>query len=209
MNKEIASILKGRLLANGGLPFVDSISGLAQRVTYKEVNADENQVTKSMPVSYDNSTAQGCSTTPEKALIPDSSKRGLLYFEDNGAVFVDRLAGGAFKFRSSLTLVCWMNKARLVGESYSEITSYCLATILSKLGISQITNSGNFERIVVTPGRVLPQDASVFARYTYDETTTQYLRPPFEFFAMGLEVEFAIHPQCITGVEFKEEPACY
>lgn len=208
MNKEVAHILKERLAADGGLPFVEVLAGLAQRVEFKQPNGDGNPVTKRMPVSYDTNVAQGCKVTPETALVPNSKKRGILYFEDMGASFVDRVSGGAMKYRSTLVMVCWMNRARLVGDHYTEITSYCVTSALGKLKVREIANEGNFSRFLVTPGRVLPQDASVFSRYTYDETITQYLRPPFEFFGMELTVDYTIHPACVEQLEWKD-PVCY
>lgn len=208
MNKEVAHILKERIAAGGGVPFVEVIAGLAQRVEFKQPNGDGVPVLKRMPVSYDTTAAQGCKVTPETALVPNSKKKGLLYFEDMGSAFVDRVSGGHIKYRSTLVLVCWMNRARLVGDHYKEITSYCVTQLLSKLKAREISNEGNFARFYVTPGRILPQDASVFSRYTYEEAVTQYLRPPFEFFGMELTVEFTVHPACVEQLEFKD-PVCY
>src|SRR5690606_10506542 len=169
MNKEISHILKERIAAGGGVPFVEVIAGLAQRVEFKQPNGDGVPVLKRMPVSYDTTAAQGCKVTPETALVPNSKKKGLLYFEDMGSAFVDRASGGHIKYRSTLVLVCWMNRARLVGDHYKEITSYCVTQLLSKLKVRETSNEGNFARFHVTPGRILPQDASVFSRYTYEE----------------------------------------
>lgn len=208
MNKEIANILKERISGKGGIPFVEVIAGLAQRVEFKQPNGDGAPVVKRMPVSYDTTEAQGCKVTPETALVPNSKKKGLLYFEDMGIAFIDRATGGHMRYRSTLILVCWMNRARLVGEKYKEISSYCITKLLEKLEVKKISNEGNFARFMVTPGRILPQDASVFSRYTYDETVTQYLRPPFEFFGMELTVEFTVHPECVEQLEFTD-PVCY
>lgn len=208
MNKEVAHILKTRLAANGGLPFVEIIAGLAQRVEFHQPNGDGAPAIKRMPVSYDTTVAQGCKVTPETALVPNSGKKGLLYFEDMGATFVDRASGGHMKYRSTLILVCWMNRARLVGDSYKEITSYCVSALLGKLKVKETGTEGNFSRFTVMPGRIMPQDAAVFSRYTYDEKVTQYLRPPFEFFGMELTVDYSIHPACLSQIEFKE-PICY
>lgn len=208
MNKEIASILKGRLAANGNLPFVEVLAGLAQTVTYKEQDENGNPVTKRMPVAYDTNVAPGCTVSPERAVVPDSNKKGLIYFEDLGVRFIDRVSGGAMKYQADLVLVCWMNRARLVGDSYTEITSYAVTRILQKLQLKTIKNEGQFTRFRVFPGKVLPQDAAVFSRYTYDETITQYLRPPFEFFGMQITVEFCISPNCVTELIFKD-PVCY
>lgn len=208
MNKEIAGVLKNRLSADGGLQFVDVLAGLAQKVEYKSENSDGNPVTKRMPVSYDTNVSGSCQVSPETAVVPDSRKKGVLYFEDLGCNFIDRQSGGAMRYRSTFVLVCWMNKARIVGEKYTEITSYCISELLKKLGTKKITNEGGFSRFRVTPGRILPQDAAVFSRYTYDETVMQYLRPPFEFFGMELTVDFCIQEGCVTQLIFKD-PVCY
>src|SRR5690606_667023 len=100
------------------------------------------------------------------------------------------------------------NRARLVGDHYKEITSYCVTQLLSKLKVRETSNEGNFARFHVTPGRILPQDASVFSRYTYEGAVTQYLRPPFELFGMELTVEFTVHPACVEQLEVTD-PVCY
>lgn len=209
MNKEISKVLKDRLLAKGGLPFADLISGMAQTVEYKEANEDGNTIIKRMPVSYDTNSAEGCRTTPETALVPDSGRRGIVYFEDQGVRYKGRASGGAVLYQSTLTLVCWMNKARFMGKDfYTDINPYCITQITSKLKAGRLINSGIFAKMNVTPTQILPQDARVFAKYTYNETVTQYLRPPFEFFGIVLNIDYQVHPECIESLIIKD-PACY
>lgn len=210
MIKEIAKILKGRL-SEDGFPFADVLAGLAQVVSYQTQNADGNPMTEKMPVAYDVDGAAGCAVSPERAVVPDSSKRGILYFEDLGIRPIDRVSGGALKYQAELVLVCWMNRSRLVGDAYKEITSHAVSLIIKKLKVKSITNEGKFTRFRVIPGRVLPQDAAVFSRYTYKEELLQYLRPPFEFFGMAITVEFCIHPDCIEELNFlpPTETTCY
>lgn len=208
MNKEIANILKGRLADGAGLPFVQDMAGLVQTVEYKSENSDGNPVTKRIPVSYDTNLAPGCIISPEIAMVPDSNKKGLLYFEDLGCNYVDRLSGGAMKFQSRMVLVCWINRARVTGDHYTEITSSALLQIMKKLKVKKLTNEGKFSRFSVAVGRVLPQDKAVFSRYTYDEAITQYLRPPFEFFGMEILTSFAVHPDC-ENIIVPGEVVCY
>lgn len=209
MNKEICRILKDWLLSNGGLPFVEVMAGMVQTVEYKDPMGDEGvMVTKRMPVSTDTNMATNCKLTPERELIPDSMKKGLLYFEDYGAQYIGRGSGERLEYRSNVRLICWMNRARLVGDAYTEITSYCITNVLAKLNLQRPVNSGNFIAIRVEPGRIYPQDKGIFSRYTYDETITQYLRPPFEFFAVDLTVTYFIHPACIGQLQFVD-PVCY
>jgi hypothetical protein len=207
MNKEIANILKGRLAEGAGLPFVQDMAGLVQTVEYRETNSDGNPVTKRMPVSYDTNIVPGCIISPEIAMVPDSNKKGLLYFEDLGCSYVDRVSGGALKYQSRLVLVCWMNRARITGDHYDEITAPALMQVIKKLRPGKLGNEGIFSRFSVTVGRILPQDKAIFSRYTYDESITQYLRPPFEFFGMEVLTSFAVHPDCAAPIA--EGTACY
>lgn len=198
MNKELANILKNRLI---GLPFTDTIAGLVQRVEYRELDQDNVPVTKRMPVAYDVSeTPNICLKGPERALVPDSSKRSIIYFEDGGSSFIDRQSSW-LHFRASLTMVCWMNRERLVGNAHAEISAHVIASCVGKLVNRQPENHGIFTRIITNVTRIMPQDATIFARYTYDETVTQYLRPPAEFFGLTVSVDYRINPDCVSSLQ--------
>lgn len=207
MNKEISHVLKERIKRNGGLKFVNVLAGMVQTVTKQDVNADGNTVTNKFPVSYD-VEMQDCTKSPEKAVIPNGFEKGILYFEDGGSVFDGYESNGAIKYKSTLILVCWINRIKSVGEKYKEVTAYCVTDIISKLEAEKLKNEGDFQRIRVTPKKILVQDANVFSRYTYKEEVTQYLRPPYEFFGIQLEVSFAVHPSCITSINFENEKQC-
>jgi len=187
MLKEACNALKEKLLSGTPLKLIDTVSGMVQTVTYTEVNNDGVKFTKRMPVSYD-TNIQRCESGPEQALIPDSNKKGLIYFEENGTLQMTRqLSGGRKMYRGSVLLICWMNKNRSVGDTYAEITKLAYDEIVNKL--SGNVNSDIFINLKVTP-RAFRQEPSIFSRYTYDEVITQYLRPPFEFFAIDLNLSF-------------------
>lgn len=207
MNGAIASILKKRLEEGQGLSFVEVYAGLVQTVEYRDPNSDATVLAKRMPVSHDTSIDPECSISPERALVPDSSKKGVLYFEDNGTSFIDRGSGGMLRFRARLTLVVWMNRARITGDSYGNIMAFCIASIIDKLKVKTLKNEGNFMRLQVMPGTI-SQNPAVFSRYTYDESVMQYLRPPFDFAGVDLTIDYAVHPSCIDEIIINEK-ACY
>lgn len=187
MIKEVCNALKSKLLDGEPLKLFDTISAMVQTVTYREMNADGNPITKRMPVSY-NTNIVKCGIGPEKDLVPDSSKKGLIYFEENGSFQITRhLSGGRAMHKGSVLLVCWMNRRKSVGDTYKEITKLAYDEIVNKL--KGPIPSADFINLKVFPGR-FKQDSAIFARYTYDETVLQYLRPPFEFFAIELSVTF-------------------
>lgn len=189
MNKEITKILKNRLETGGGLEFIDVYSGLVQTVSRRIEDENGNPKSQRFPVSYDNNLGTACGKSPEKALIPDSKKKGLIYFEETGAISVGRLTSSGFtQYRSNLTMVVWLNKKKITGETYSEITKTAVERLLSKLSTA-ISGEVGFINIKVK-AETINQNPQIFGKYTYDEEVTQYLRPPFEYFAVGLSVSY-------------------
>ena len=177
----------GRLIADGKIPFIDVYSGLVQTVTTKIPNGDDIMITKRMPVSYNVVGDESCTKSPEKALIPNSNRKGIIYFEDNAGISTIReLSGGRKLYRATLIMVVWLNRRKIAGDDYANISQSAFETITEKLrkdkaGENQIKNI-SFNRF--------RQEPNIFAKYTYEETETQYLRPPFEYFAVDVTVNF-------------------
>lgn len=209
MNKEISKILKDRIAADPKINFLDVIAGLAQTVRYSQA-VGENQFTyKSMPVAYDVIGRDSCQVNPETAIIPDSQKKGILYFEETGTNIQEFKKARGGQYSSNLTLVCWVNKARLGYTTDEEITAILVSLLLDALVTAgNRDNVGSFIGFHVTPGRINTQDNSVFNKYTYDEEATQYLRPPFEYFSIQLNVTYRINPNCLQDFEIKDT-LCY
>lgn len=187
MIKEICTELRDRLQFNGDLPYIDVYAGLVQTVQYKQTDANDNPITKRMPVSYDTNIAADCGG-PEKALTPDSRKKGIIYFEDNGGVVtVKELSGGRTMYRANLMLVCWLNRKRITDDTYAVIGKNAFDGIKAKL-LSNLKPS-NYTNLKVNINR-FRQEPNIFSKYSYDETVLQFLRPPFEYFAIELTASF-------------------
>lgn len=188
MIKEVCNDLKAALLEGAPLDLVDTFAGLAQVVTYKNPDENGNIATKKMPVSYD-TQGLGCNTaSKEKDLVPNSAKKGIIYFEDNGGMQVIRnLSGGRKQYRGNVVLVCWMNRKKSVGGTYCEVGKAAFDEITEKL--RGVLPSKWFINLKASAVR-FRQDPQVFSKYTYDETVLQFLRPPFEYFAIDLTVTF-------------------
>lgn len=190
MIREICTVLKDRALTGESLKFIDVVAGLADTVKYKSEDENGNPLTKTMPVSYDTNLISACRTGPEKALTPDSSKKGILYFEENGpAQTVRYLSGGRAMMRVPVRAVVWINKSNTIGEIYGKAATAVYRELQQKL-------AGHFETADFANGKVqvlgFRQDSSLFSRYSYDETVLQFLRPPFEAFAIDLSISFTL-----------------
>lgn len=202
MNKELATLLKNRIQSDGGLEFIDVYSGLVQTVSRRIEDENGNPKTQRFPVSYDTNIVD-CGRSPEKALTPDSTKKGLIYFEEVSPVSIGRrTASGFYFYRSNINLVAWLNRKKITGDVYSEISKKTIERILAKLSDRQETEVG-FINVQIKPESIR-QDATIFSRYTYDEEVTQYLRPPFEFFAISLSVSFYSKIYCEPELNISE-----
>jgi hypothetical protein len=197
MQKELAHILKGKLLT---LPFIDLVAGLVQTLTLQDQSEDNLQIIeKRVPVSYDTWNGSDC-VGKEILLIPDSSRKSIIYFEDNGIEVGERRAR-IQGFISSLRLVCWLDKSKIVGDQYTpELAGRVQTAIISRLCHKNPENISPLSALRVNIQRIPPQDAAIFGRYTYTETDRQYLRPPFEFFALDLRCNFYASDKCLQGI---------
>jgi len=199
LNKELATVLRDKLAT---LPFIEVLAGMAQTVTTSDSNLDDpnaSAIVKRFPVSYDvlGVDCQG----KEIALTPDSSKKSILYFEDFGIATTGRLHGQT-GYSSNLRLICWLNRANLVGDNYKEISGRCMASIIDTLAGKSPQNVGIFTRLTVDVARIPPQDVALFGRYTYSEADRQYLRPPFEFFGIDLTCKYYVPAKCLDGINW-------
>jgi hypothetical protein len=196
MNKELSRLLRDKL---GDLPFVDVLAGMAQTVTSEDVSEDGTKTVKRFPVSYD-VLGVDCEGQ-EVILIPNSSRKSIIYFEDFGISSNGRLHGQT-QYTSSLRLVCWMNRANLVGSTYQAIGGRVMASIVDELAGKNPENRDMFIRLMVNVARIPPQDAGIFGRYTYNETDRQYLRPPFEFFGIDLTCTYQVPAKCFGAINW-------
>lgn len=199
MIAEICKVLKDRLEFGGGLQFLDVYAGLVNTVTYKDQDENGNPLTKRMPVSYHTNIEDCATKSPERALIPDSTKKGIIYFEENGgASQIRRMAGGNTMWRAQLIAVVWLNRDNITGDTYGDLTTKTRSEIITKMKGEAITSP--FLKIILNNTRVR-QNPEIFSKYSYDETVLQYLRPPFEYYALDIDVNFVVKGECLPEIE--------
>lgn len=205
MNKALARVLRDKLLV---LPFIDVACGLVQTVTTTDSIPNSAQdmavvtaVTKKFPVATNVIPKNLCLNGVEFRAIPDSSYRSLLYFEEFG-LSVGAKIHGQTSFTSKIRLVLWMNRKNLVGATYTDISGRCMSGIIDHLTGQNPENIDIFTRLRCEVSGILPQDASVFSRYTYSEADRQYLRPPFEFFAIDFTCKFCVPANCMDSINW-------
>jgi hypothetical protein len=202
MNKELAHVLRLRLVP---LPFADVVAGLAQTLTSIKAIGDEEaktNITQKFPVSYDVSVAGQECMGQEWPLIPDSNKKSIMYFEDFGISLTERHNNMNY-YTSRLRFICWMNRANLVSSGiYTEVAGPAMNAVINKLQGTGATSQGMITALTVQVTTIPPQDAALFGRYSYDENTRQYLRPPFEFFGLDLTCKYRVSDDCIQDIDW-------
>lgn len=187
MTKELANVMKGML---AGIEFLDVVAGIVQPVIdVKFQDGSPIAISRKLPVSYD-VTGKGTTLGLERQLVPDQSKKSILYFEDFGSTTDPKAKAGTLAFITNIRLVFWMNKTNCGFEKYAEVSGMCIEAIMKRLVKSSGTNMNGITRLFINNPRILIQDANVFSRYNYPEEVAQYLRPPFEFFGIDFTAKY-------------------
>jgi len=178
MNAKIAEILKDEI---SSLAWIEKIAGLVKPVTYKDKSGEE----KTMPV-YTSDTDL-CHISHYEDFCPDSKKKSIVYFEDQG---MDVLNAGCnyIDIETNLRIVCWCN-LKLINPEYSD-------AILLKLDIiKNITqnpaNNDWVTKIDVQFEGEETKSPDIFSDYTYDEQK-QFLMYPYDYFALNYKVRYSV-----------------
>ncbi|MEN6568980.1 MAG: hypothetical protein ABFC18_03105 [Rikenellaceae bacterium] len=191
MNQQIANIIKAKI---EGLDFIDKIAGLVSTTYLNITDNEENKVTKSFPVAC-NVTAQDCLNGSYNDLCPNTKYKTVIYFEDGGVDFNKR-EGRFICYTSRLRLVCWINVAKYVAECCKEgLTCTASAAIIKDILCalpSQPEYISPYSSVYPVVTGQLVRSNSIFSAYTYNETQTQYLMAPFDYFALNIETTFCI-----------------
>jgi len=201
MNKEVAAFLKNKIV---GISFFDVVAGIAQPVTVVTYDSETSlRIAKKQPVSYDMASGKNPFLGMEQQLVPSESKRSIVYFEDFGTTSDPNGPAGTHNFISQIRLVAWMNKNKMNNVSkYTNVTSKCINEILHRLIQGKAFNGGGLTRLFVSNPRIPIQDANIFSRYNYDEVESQFLRPPFEYFAIDFTCKYQMKSIICGGGEF-------
>lgn len=200
MNDIIAEYYSQKVEA---LEWTDVVGGLVKTVSKRVLIGDNKYKTQYFPVACD-TTWEDCEGNSEslRMLVPDSSKRCVIYFEDKGTS--QRMVDGKVTMVSNLRLVCWMNLNRFNNAGCS-LSFYAISSLQNALFTSKPENfSSIVQSIRCTSWAVAPKSADIFSKYTYNEFK-QFLLKPFDYFAIDIVTEFSVNPSCVPDLSPKED----
>ena len=186
MNEAIASIVKTYVQ---GIDLADKVSGLVRPVTLKV--GDSN---KTYPVAWDVSHAD-CIKGKYNDLMPNSKYKSIVYFEDQGTTFLDRVGTSQY-FESRLRLVGWINtKKSPAMDCPAPLSSQMIMQIVECLPTKTV-NVDPFHTMFFKIDSEVIKSNAIFSAYTYDEQMSQYLFYPYDYFALNITVKYAHADNC-------------
>lgn len=189
------------------LPFVDKISGLVKAVVISE-DIDGVKKRKSFPVAC-NVAAKDCTNKSKlNDLCPDSSKKSVIYFEENGGAQLIGFEKGDFKYRANLRLVGWLNLSKL-GVSSCSWSAIAVLHVMNVLPFGFFNITGKpYTRCKIEGISEVEKSASIFSKYTYDEAVNQYLLHPYDYFALNIVIEYVVPRSCIADLALADPINC-
>jgi hypothetical protein len=186
------------------LPFLDKYAGIVKTLSLTVVDKDNKPIKKTFPADCQLSLDQ-CESGRYKDLCPESSKKSVLFLEDNGIKYV-RSQGGLDFWKANMNLVCWLNMP-LLGFNDCSYSAIAITGILSKLPVTPF-NYGNYQRILIKVTGQQSKNINPFQKYTFDETVMQYLMYPYDSFLLNLDVDFAINKRCLEAQNLTAALSC-
>lgn len=187
MNEAIATILKRRLL---GMSMSDKVGGLVRPITIRI--GDKNLT---YPVAHD-VTHSDCVKGRYNDLMPNSKYKSLMYFEDGGVTFTKREGGNQHGI-GNLKLIGWINGQKFQHTECPTPLSSCMVMEVIAALPETIFNEDNLQRIHVDVMGEQVKSNAIFNQYTFDESFSQYLMYPFDYFALNIRVNFTINVNCL------------
>lgn len=195
MNRAISYKL-AQLLSADLSGFIDRFGGLVQ-IAEKEVVGDAKTKVDKFPIA-DQHIINGteCSVNGANiSFIPDSTLKGISYFEDAG-ITPGLFRAGLQQFTSRLRLVLWLNPQKFQASVAQNISMQVQSTAFATLLAVRSKNYGGLLGVTVSINKIQPQDSSIFSKYTYNAAQSQYLLLPYQFMAFDLDINFRIKPGC-------------
>lgn len=192
MLTSVAEVLADKLRT---MPFLSKVGGIARAQKLK-VGA----VTKTLPAYPDPTKKAGYYW-----LYPESSETGIAYFENLGNEKSGEIAAGrGYQYRAQVRLIVWINSKRLSPPDLGAIQSACVGALQGK-------HSSPFPGIIsilVEPNKEAIQSAELFSKYTYDESESQFLMLPYEYFGFDFYVTYVLMNGCPIPNIVKTDEQC-
>lgn len=202
MTNDIGNIIIDKIKT---LPFIDKYAGVVKILSYKSESKDKKFTQKKFPASCQTTFEQCKDESRYMDLCPDSKKKSVLYLEDNGVRFIKR-EGSKITWKASYNLVCWLNMPKL-GFNDCSYSTTAIASIMKQFPVTPF-NDGIFTFIKINPIGQQPSSQNPFSKYSYDESVSQMLMYPFDYFVLLIDVDFITDQRCLEITPLNPDSSC-
>lgn len=189
MINDIANILKTQI---EGLTWIEIIEGIVKPLKYTQKGGKEVTIPAVI-----NATPTLCQQGKYLDLVPNSKKKSIIYFEDQGFDETDSFTCHYLRYSAMLRLISWVN-LKLINQTYNSTT--LLEQSIIKAINYQLANSNPYVKITARLEKMIQKGADLFGDYNYKEVQSQFITYPYDAFGMDWKVEFSIHKSCILDV---------
>jgi len=188
----IKKIVKEILPYLEALNFAETVVGCVTTMSVNRPIKDNKVTIKKFP-AYINENITSCANSDYIDLVPNSDKKSIIYFEENG-ITTNLINKDYMEVEASVRLVFWCNLKRI--NSTLKDTELLKLNIIKAIPTElQNINPYSFIRVILKgEGK---KDVSIFNKYTYNEEEKQYLIYPFDYFALNYNISFNAGINCV------------
>jgi len=188
MNSQIAAIILSKIRA-ANFPWIEKNAGLVRQVSTKVKGKVEV-----LPIAADVLGSADCEPSAIDHLLPDMRYRSILFIECSQFPSRKTENIGAPCWTANYRIVVWMDCSKLGGGAGCGDVAY--ENLVTTLDLPMF-DSGLFRGVVFrVVGGGPSRGKEIFGKYTLNEERSQYLHYPFDFFALDLQVDFAVPKGC-------------
>ena len=191
----INTIVKNIIPYLEALNFSEVVGGIATTISQNKPIKDNKIIVKKFPAYY-NENKTTCNASDYIDLVPNSNKRSIIYFENNG-IKISPINGNIIECVADVRLVCWANLKK-INDTF--INADMLRLLVIQAMPSSLSNVLHYSFIRVQLTGEETKNVSIFSKYTYNEEEKQYLIYPFDYFALNYEISFYVGINCIDPI---------
>ena len=177
------------------LNFSETVAGCVQTLSVNRPIKDNKVINKKYPV-YINENKDTCDNSDYIALIPNSDKKSIIYFEENG-ISSKMINNELIEVTANVKLIFWCNLKK-INSTFTD--SELLKLNIIKAIPDQLQNVSPYSFIRLNYIGEDYKGVQVFNKYTYNEEEKQYLIFPYDYFALNYEILFYVGKNCVEEI---------
>ncbi len=192
----IKAVLNESFFENDGTGIITHLSGLVRTKELKPIEGEKEK--KKIPFPLEDEDIEDCGEQFSiHKLVPDETKRCIVYFEGENSKFVQSL-GDKTNWTTNLNLICWYNSSLFEEQDLlqSRLISLFSSVVKSVKTKDDVLAIKNIELLTVS------ESTNIFSKYTYSDMISNYLLHPFGYFSITFKINFTTNEKtdCLPSI---------